>query len=67
MVTKRPERTLFSVSATSTRFGGVPADGRHRPYWDAASAYRVIGEYQHEDYWRQRKSSFINPSLTSVR
>lgn len=69
VVTKRPERSFGgSVSATSTSFGGGtgqfdvtgPIDGTQL-------AYRVIGEYQHEDYWRnfgKEKSSFINPSLT---
>lgn len=69
VVTKRPERSFGgSVSATSTSFGGGsgqfdvtgPIDG-------TPLAYRVIGEYQHEDYWRnfgKQKTSFINPSLT---
>jgi iron complex outermembrane receptor protein len=69
VVTKRPEKTFGgSISATSTSFGGGtgqfdvtgPIDGTRL-------AYRVIGEYQNEDYWRsfgKEKSSFIAPSLT---
>ena len=69
VVTKRPERTFGgSISATSSSFGGgtgqVDVTG---PIEGTRRAYRIIGEYQHEDYWRnfgKEKSSFIAPSLT---
>ena len=69
VVTKRPEQTFGgSLSASSSSFGGGsgqfdvtgPITGTHL-------AYRLIGEYQNEDYWRnfgKNKSSFIAPSLT---
>ena len=69
VVTKRPERTFGgSVSATSTSFGGGTGQfDVTGPIEGTQLAYRVIGEYQNEDYWRnfgKEKSSFINPSLT---
>ncbi len=71
VITKRPERQFSgSVSGTSTSFGGgtgsVDITG---PIEGTNLAYRLIGEYQNEDYWRnfgKNKSSFIAPSLTSV-
>ncbi|MFK8258547.1 TonB-dependent siderophore receptor [Erwinia sp. AnSW2-5] len=69
VITKRPEKTFGgSIQATSTSFGGGtgsvdvtgPIDGTNL-------AYRLIGSYQHEDYWRnfgKERSSFIAPSLT---
>ncbi len=69
VVTKRPERTFGgSVSATSSSFGG--GSGQFDvtgPIEGTRMAYRIIGEYQREDYWRnfgKEKSSFIAPSLT---
>ena len=70
VITKRPERQFSgSVSGTSTSFGGgtgsVDITG---PIEGKRLAYRLIGEYQNEDYWRnfgKNKSSFIAPSLTS--
>lgn len=69
VVTKRPEKTFGgSISATSTSFGG--GSGQFDvtgPIEGTRLAYRVIGEYQNEDYWRsfgKEKSSFIAPSLT---
>lgn len=68
VVTKRPEKTFGgSISATSTSFGGGtgqfdvtgPIDGTRL-------AYRLTGEYQDEDYWRNfgtERSTFIAPSL----
>lgn len=69
VITKRPERTFGgSISATSTSFGGgtgtVDLTG---PIEGTNLAYRLIGSYQHEDYWRnfgKERSSFIAPSLT---
>lgn len=69
VVTKRPEKTFGgSISATSSSFGGGtgqidftgPIDGTRL-------AYRLTGEYQDEDYWRNfgtERSTFIAPSLT---
>jgi len=69
VVTKRPEREFGgSLSATSTSFGG--GSGKFDvtgPIADTPLAYRVIGEYQDEDYWRSygtKRSTFISPSLT---
>ena len=69
VVTKRPERTFGgSISATSSSFGGGTGQfDVTGPIEGTRLAYRVIGEYQHEDYWRsfgKDKSSFIAPSLT---
>ncbi|WP_261802976.1 TonB-dependent siderophore receptor [Enterobacter sp. JUb54] len=69
VVTKRPERTFGgSISATSTSFGGGTGQfDVTGPIEGTRLAYRIIGEYQHEDYWRnfgKEKSSFIAPSLT---
>lgn len=69
VITKRPERTFSGdISATSSSFGGgtgqVDVTG---PIEGTQLAYRLVGEYQHEDYWRnfgQERSSFIAPSLT---
>ncbi|CAM6397801.1 TonB-dependent siderophore receptor [Enterobacter cloacae] len=69
VVTKRPE-TRFggSISATSSSFGGgtgqVDVTG---PIDGTRLAYRLTGEYQDEDYWRNfgnERSTFIAPSLT---
>ena len=69
VVTKRPETTFGgSVSATSTSFGGGTARfDVTGPIEGTRLAYRLIGEYQNEDYWRnfgKEKSNFISPSLT---
>ncbi|ADO48387.1 TonB-dependent siderophore receptor [[Enterobacter] lignolyticus] len=68
VITKRPEQTFGgSLSGTSSSFGGGsgqfdvtgPIDG-------TPLAFRLIGEYQNEDYWRNfgnNRSSFIAPSL----
>ena len=69
VVTKRPERTFGgSLSATSSSFGGgtgqVDVTG---PIDGTRMAYRLTGEYQDEDYWRNfgnERSTFIAPSLT---
>jgi iron complex outermembrane recepter protein len=69
VITKRPEKTFSgSIEGTSSSFGGGtgqfdvtgPIDGTRL-------AYRLIGEYQNEDYWRNfgvHRSTFIAPSLT---
>ena len=69
VVTKGPERTFGgSLSATSSSFGGgtgqVDVTG---PIDGTRLAYRLTGEYQDEDYWRNfgnERSTFIAPSLT---
>ncbi|WP_320726814.1 TonB-dependent siderophore receptor [Enterobacter sp. 118C5] len=69
VVTKRPEKTFGgSISATSSSFGGgtgqVDITG---PIDGTRLAYRLTGEYQDEDYWRNfgnERSTFIAPSLT---
>lgn len=69
VITKRPQTTnAGSISVTSTSFGGssgaVDVTG---PIEDTRLAYRLIGEYQHEDYWRnfgQKRGWFIAPSLS---
>lgn len=69
VVTKRPE-TQFggSISATSSSFGGGTGQfDVTGPIEGTQLAYRLIVEYQHEDYWRNfgtNQSSFISPSLT---
>lgn len=69
VVTKRPE-TQFggSISATSSSFGGGTGQfDVTGPIEGTQLAYRLIGEYQHEDYWRNfgtNQSTFISPSLT---
>ena len=69
VVTKRPEKTFGgSISATSTSFGG--GSGQFDvtgPIEGTRLAYRLTGEYQDEDYWRNfgtERSTFIAPSLT---
>ena len=69
VVTKRPEKTFRgAISATSSSFGGgtgqVDVTG---PIDGTRLAYRLTGEYQDEDYWRNfgnERSTFIAPSLT---
>jgi len=69
VVTKRPEKTFGgSISANSSSFGGgtgqVDVTG---PIDGTRLAYRLTGEYQDEDYWRNfgnERSTFIAPSLT---
>lgn len=69
VVTKRPEKTFGgSLSATSSSFGGgtgqIDVTG---PIDGTRLAYRLTGEYQNEDYWRNfgtERSTFIAPSLT---
>ena len=69
VVTKRPEKTFGgSLSATSSSFGGgtgqIDVTG---PIDGTRLAYRITGEYQDEDYWRNfgnERSTFIAPSLT---
>lgn len=69
VVTKRPERTFGgTISGTSSSFGG--GDGQFDvtgPIAGTPLAYRLIGDYQNEDYWRnfgKTRSTFIAPSLT---
>ncbi|HFF8549922.1 TPA: TonB-dependent siderophore receptor [Kluyvera cryocrescens] len=69
VVTKRPERAFSGdISATSSSFGGgtgqLDVTG---PIEGTQLAYRLVGEYQNEDYWRtfgKERSTFIAPSLT---
>lgn len=69
VVTKRPERAFSGdISATSSSFGGgtgqLDVTG---PIEGTQLAYRLVGEYQNEDYWRnfgKKRSTFIAPSLT---
>ncbi len=69
VVTKRPQQHAGgSISATSSSFGGgtgqVDVTG---PIEGTRLAYRLTGEYQDEDYWRNfghERSTFIAPSLT---
>ncbi|HHA2171874.1 TPA: TonB-dependent siderophore receptor [Enterobacter bugandensis] len=69
VVTKRPEKIFGgSISATSSSFGGgtgqIDVTG---PIEGTRLAYRLTGEYQDEDYWRNfgnERSTFIAPSLT---
>ncbi|MEH3906202.1 FhuA [Enterobacter cloacae] len=69
VVTKRPVKTFGgSLSATSSSFGGgtgqVDVTG---PIDGTRLAYRLTGEYQDEDYWRNfgnERSTFIAPSLS---
>ncbi|HDR2339430.1 TonB-dependent siderophore receptor [Enterobacter kobei] len=69
VVTKRPEKTFGgAISATSSSFGGgtgqVDVTG---PIDGTRLAYRLTGEYQDEDYWRNfgnERNTFIAPSLT---
>ena len=69
VITKRPEKTFGgSLSATSSSFGGgtgqIDVTG---PIDGTRLAYRLTGEYQDEDYWRNfgnERSTFIAPSLT---
>lgn len=69
VITKRPQTTFGgSIAAASTSFGGgtgsIDLTG---PISGTRFAYRLIGSYQHEDYWRNfgtERSSFIAPSLT---
>ncbi|MBF2792520.1 MULTISPECIES: TonB-dependent siderophore receptor [Enterobacter] len=69
VVTKRPEKAFGgSLSATSSSFGGgtgqIDVTG---PIDGTRLAYRLTGEYQDEDYWRNfgnERSTFIAPSLT---
>jgi TonB-dependent siderophore receptor len=69
VVTKRPERNFSGeISATSSSFGGGTGQfDVTGPIEGTRLAYRLIGEYQHEDYWRnfgKEQSAFIAPSLT---
>ena len=69
VVTKRPEKTFGgSISATSTSFGGGTGQfDVTGPIEGTRLAYRLTGEYQDEDYWRNygtERSTFIAPSLT---
>ncbi len=69
VVTKRPQTTFGgSISATSSSFGGGTGDfDVTGPIEGTRLAYRLIGEYQNEDYWRnfgKERSTFISPSLT---
>ena len=69
VITKRPQTTFGgSLEATSTSFGGgtgsIDLTG---PIAGTRFAYRLIGSYQNEDYWRNfgsERSSFIAPSLS---
>ncbi|CAK9886134.1 MAG: putative TonB-dependent receptor BfrD [Candidatus Erwinia impunctatus] len=69
VVTKRPEQlSSGSVSATSSSFGGGTGEFDITGPLDGTSlAYRLIGEYQNEEYWRnfgKEKSTFISPAVT---
>ena len=69
VVTKRPEKTFHgSVSATSSSFGGGTGQlDITGPIEGTQLAYRLTGEVQDEDYWRnfgKERSTFIAPSLT---
>lgn len=69
VVTKRPEKTFGgSISATSSSFGGGTGQfDVTGPVEGTRLAYRLTGEYQDEDYWRNfgtERSTFIAPSLT---
>jgi iron complex outermembrane receptor protein len=68
VVTKRPQTTFGgSVSATSSFGGGTGDVDVTGPIEGTRLAYRLVGEYQNEDYWRnfgKEKSTFIAPSLT---
>lgn len=69
VVTKRPERTFSGdISATSSSFsGGTGQVDVTGPIEGTQLAYRLVGEYQNEDYWRnfgKERSTFIAPSLT---
>ncbi len=68
-MTKRPEKTFHgSVSATSSSFGGGTGQlDITGPIEGTQLAYRLTGEVQDEDYWRnfgKERSTFIAPSLT---
>src|SRR5476651_1150663 len=69
VITKRPQTTYAgSVSVTSTSFGGSSgAVDFTGPVENTRLAYRLIGEYQHEDYWRnfgKKRGWFLAPSLS---
>lgn len=69
VVTKRPETTFGgSMSATSSSFGGGTGQlDLTGPLEGTRLAYRLTGEVQDEDYWRNfgtERSTFIAPSLT---
>ncbi|MBT1908390.1 TonB-dependent siderophore receptor [Enterobacter kobei] len=69
VVTKRPEKTFGgAISATSSSFGGGTGQVDVTGSIDGTRlAYRLTGEYQDEDYWRNfgnERSTFIAPSLT---
>ena len=69
VVTKRPEKIFGgSISATSSSFGdGTGQVDVTGPIEGTRLAYRLTGEYQDEDYWRNfgnERSTFIAPSLT---
>ena len=69
VVTKRPERTFSGdISSTSSSFsGGTGQVDVTGPIEGTQLAYRLVGEYQNEDYWRnfgKERSTFIAPSLT---
>ncbi|WP_395300812.1 TonB-dependent siderophore receptor [Enterobacter sp. ECC-175] len=69
VVTKRPETTFGgSMSATSSSFGGGTGQlDLTGPIEGTRLAYRLTGEVQDEDYWRNfgtERSTFIAPSLT---
>ena len=69
VVTSRPEKTFGgSISATSTSFGGGTGQfDVTGPIEGTQLAYRLTGEYQDEDYWRNfgtERSTYIAPSLT---
>ncbi|UWM63609.1 TonB-dependent siderophore receptor [Enterobacter sp. CP102] len=69
VVTKHPETTFGgSISATSSSFGGGTGQfDVTGPIEGTRLAWRLTGEYQDEDYWRNfgtERSTFIAPSLT---
>ncbi|MEZ6877706.1 TonB-dependent siderophore receptor [Enterobacter sp. KBR-315C3_2022] len=69
VVTKRPEQRFGgAISATSSSFGGGTGQlDLTGPIEGTRLAYRLTGEVQDEDYWRNfgtERSTFIAPSLT---
>jgi iron complex outermembrane receptor protein len=69
VITKRPENRFGgSISATSSSFGGGTGQlDLTGPVEGTRLAWRLTGEYQKEDYWRnfgKTRSTFIAPSLS---
>lgn len=69
VVTKTPSREFSGqIQATSSSFGGGTGQfDVTGPIAGTQFAYRLVGEYQNEDYWRNfgvQRSTFIAPALT---